>query len=127
MANNGVELEEPTISREQQKLIEDFTQLYQKIGLMVASYDMYDGLMIAKHAEKRATELVFVARHHPWLMALLKRFSGTNDYLEMALGYGVMAYAMLAHHGQAPQIPMLAQLGYAELDFGEMSMQGTES
>lgn len=112
---SSIEFEGPHISREQQKLIESFTELFQKIGIVVASMDMYDGLVIAKHADKRAMELVLVARHHPWLMELLKKFGGSNDYIELVLGYGIMAYALMAHHGQVPSHPILAQLGYGEV------------
>lgn len=117
---SSIELEGPRISREQQKLIESFTELFQKVGIVIASVDMYDGLMIAKHAEKRATELVLVARHHPWLMELLNKFGGSNDYIELVLGYGIMAYALMAHHNQVPAHPILAQLGYGEIEIPNM-------
>jgi len=99
--------------------------------MFAASADPYTGVLLMMSAEKRATELVNVARHHKKMMAFLKSITTSNDYVTLAIGHGFMAYAILAHFGAVPPIPMLKQLGLSEEqvlaappDQGEVSQNG---
>ena len=97
------------------KVTKELTELYASIGLIVTRFSMYDGLILIKESENRARELVGMARHHKWLMNALERLTESNDYITFSIGYGMMAYALLAHHGQVPADPvLLASMGYSE-------------
>ena len=101
-------------STRQKKLVQDLAGLYASIGMLVASADTYTGVLLMQHAEKRATELVDVAKHHPEMMKWLERLTTSNDYITCIIGHGIMTYAILAHFGRVPNAPIIAAMGMSE-------------
>lgn len=108
------ELPARPLSSAEKKLIQDLAGQYAGIGFLVTGFDAYTGVMLIKEAEKRATELVNVARHHKKMMEFLKRLAAGNDYMTCILGHGIMLYAIASHFGRVPQTPILAAMGLSE-------------
>lgn len=102
------------ISAAEKQLIRDLAGLYATIGMLVGSADTYTGVLLMQSANKRAEELVAVARHHKKMMEVLKQLTTSNDYITCIMGHGMMAYAILAHFGQVPQTPLIAAMGMSE-------------
>lgn len=97
------------------KLVKKLSDFYATIGLFVSRADVYDGLVLIKESENRATEMVRVAKHHRGMYKILERISESNDYITCAVGHGIMAYAIMAHHGRVKADPIiLKQYGYSE-------------
>lgn len=96
------------------QLIGELTGLYATIGMLVSGVDAYTGVLLIQQAEKRATEMVNVARHHKEMLAFLKRLTTSNDYIACIMGHGMMAYAILAHFKRVPDHPFLQAVGMSE-------------
>lgn len=102
------------LSSAEKKLVQDLAGQYAGIGFLVTGFDAYTGVVLIKEAEKRATELVNVARHHKKMMEFLKRLAAGNDYMTCLLGHGIMIYAIASHFGRVPQTPILTAMGLSE-------------
>ena len=97
------------------KIIEELTKFYAGVGMFVSRADMYDGILLIREARNRAEELVNVAKHHKGMLKMLERLVESNDYITMAVGHGLMFYAIMAHHGRIKaDEAFLAQIGYHE-------------
>ena len=102
------------ISAAEKQLIRDLAGLYATIGMLVGSADTYTGVLLMQSDNKRAEELVAVARHHKKMMEVLKQLTTSNDYITCIMGHGMMAYAILAHYGKEPQTPLITAMGMSE-------------
>ena len=97
------------------KLTNELAKLYATIGLFTTRFDTYDGLILIRESHHRATEVVNVAKHHKRMLEALEAIVDSNDYVACFIGHGMMAYAILAHHGKLKSDPLfLAQFGYHE-------------
>lgn len=93
--------------------------LYAAAGFGLTLVKPLAGGVLIQESSNRATEVVYVARHYPQMMAWLEKLIDSNDMVNLAIGHGIMAFAMLV---AADRITMgertaqiLAQFGYGEL------------
>lgn len=85
--------------------------LYATVGMIVAQVNLYDGLVLAKSAGDRATEVIKVARHHPAMMKIIDMVLSSNDYVTLAIGHGTLLMAILMNHERIPVNEALLQSG----------------
>ena len=98
-------------------LQEKLVGFYTMAGFLLTQYDTYDGLVIIKGANDRATELVNVAKHNTGLFVVLESLVESNDYFALVMGHGMVAYAILSHHNRVPaNDALLKQAGLHESD-----------
>ena len=98
-------------------LQEKLVGFYTMTGFLLTQYDTYDGLVIIKGANDRATELVNVAKHNTGLFVVLESLVESNDYFALVMGHGMVAYALLSHHNRVPANDgLLKQAGLHESD-----------
>lgn len=103
----------PELTPAQKKLAKELSGFYATIGLFVARADAYDGMLLIGESEKRATEVIMVARHHAGMLKVIERIVTGNDYISLIMGHGIMLYAILANHGRVQADPVLLhQYGY---------------
>ncbi len=109
------EIAEPsqTLTAREKRLQNKLAAFYGTVGFLLTQVNIYDGVVVIKGSEDRATEVVLVARKHKWLMEFLERMVETNDYVLLTVGHGMMLYAILANHGRIKaNESVLAQFGY---------------
>jgi hypothetical protein len=105
----------PELTPAQKKLAMQLSGLYATIGIFVTRFDTYDGMLLISESEKRAQEVIMVARHHKGVLAIIERIVTGNDYVSLLMGHGVMLYAILANHGRVQADPVfLHQYGYSK-------------
>jgi hypothetical protein len=75
---------------------------YVLTGSLAARVNLYDGVLIIKGAEDRATEVIRVAMQHPGMMKVIDAMIEGNVYFNLAMGHGVMLMAILMNHGRIP-------------------------
>lgn len=98
-----------TNSARDRKLIDGLTGIHVTAGLLLSSRDQYDGLVILTNSQKLSSNLVAVAKHHKWMYTALERLVSSSDYSQCFLAYGMIGYAILAHHGRVPVNDALLQ------------------
>lgn len=85
---------------------------YGMAGMLVARGNLYDGVLIMKESENRATEVIRVGMQNPAFMKVIDRLIEGNAYFNLAMGHGIMLVAILMNHGRIKMNePMLAQFG----------------
>ena len=75
---------------------------YVLTGSLAARINLYDGVLIIKGAEDRATEVIRVAMQHPGMMKVIDAMIEGNVYFNLAMGHGVVLMAILMNHGRIP-------------------------
>jgi hypothetical protein len=94
------------------KRAQSLSGYYGMAGMLVARGNLYDGVLIMKESENRATEVIRVAMQNPGLMKILDRMIEGNAYFNLAMGHGLMLVAILMNHGRIKMNePLLAQFG----------------
>ena len=85
---------------------------YGMAGMLVARGNLYDGVLIMKESENRATEVIRVGMQNPAFMKIIDRMIEGNAYFNLAMGHGLMLVAILMNHGRIKMNePLLAQFG----------------
>jgi hypothetical protein len=80
---------------------------YAVAGNLAASVNLYDGVLLIKGAEDRATEVVRVAMVNPRMMKIIDQMIEGNVYFNLVMGHGIILMAILMNHGRIPSNPAL--------------------
>lgn len=91
----------------QKRLSMELAGFYAGIGMVVSSFNTYDGVLIISQSEQRATELVAAARHNKQVYKWVERLAHSNDMIAAIVGHGVMVYALMANHGRIEPNPVI--------------------
>lgn len=77
------------------------------------------GAVVMQESANRAEEVVRVAAHYPKVMEWLEKIVESNDQVNLAIGHGIMLYAVLIAADRLPlgekSAAVLAQFGYKTL------------
>jgi hypothetical protein len=94
-------------------LTENIAGAYGTVGVLVASRNSYDGMVLLSGAYARAEEIVNVASHNKRAFELLERLFAQGDVMKLVVGHGAMLYAIMVNHDRIPANPvLLQQFGY---------------
>lgn len=98
------------------KMHDDLLEQLVGIGMIVASFNHDDGLVVLNRADPLATKIVAVARQNPGVYKALKRALEGSVYSVLALECGTIANAIMANHGFNPAEKVLALFKRKESD-----------
>lgn len=101
------------------KIVKNLSAIYAAVGFGLALVKPLAGGVIMSESANRAEEVVRVAAHYPKMMEWLDRITEANDQVNLVIGHGVMAYAVLIAADRLPlgerSAQILGQFGYKEL------------
>jgi len=104
----------PRVSRSQkwqQPLSEALTAQFAAVGLLVYSFEQFDGQCIIQGSPNLSASLVAVAETNDAVRRALETLVQTGAWAQVAMATATIVLPILHHHGKIPALPFLSGMG----------------
>lgn len=104
----------PRVSRSQkwqQPLAEALTAQFAAIGMIVYTFEQFDGTAIMQGSPALSGSLVAVAETNDGVRRALETLVQTGAWAQVAMSVAAIALPILHHHGKIPAMPFMAGMG----------------
>lgn len=86
-------------------LEENLTAQIYSLGSLIAMFDRFDGVLIAKKSDRLASALTDVASANPKIMKALQSGVEMSGWAQVAVIFAEVALPIMAHHNLIPGVP----------------------